>query len=225
MNGTPPFLLCFGDSLTAGYQTESGIFGLGADTPYGGFIQQWVGADAKIVVTGICGELTSEMVQRFHRDVLEAQPRITVILGGTNDLGSGVPPAYICGNLQQMYRSALEVGIQPVGVTVPSICIDNGVSGMAETREHDSKGPLPAWVQAHIDQRLLLNHQMTEVCGTLNLTCLDLFAETSEESTNLLASRFSSDGLHFNTAGYETFARLVWRHLLAETFGECPQRG
>ena len=38
----------------------------------------------------------------------------------------------------------------------------------------------------------------------------------------LIASQFASDGLHFNTAGYEVFARLVWRHLLAKPFGACP---
>jgi len=219
MKSTAPFLVCFGDSLTAGYQTVVGGFGLTADSPYGGFIQQWVGAGAKIVVTGICGELTSEMVKRFHRDVVAARPKVTVILGGTNDLGSGLPPMHICENLQLMYRSAIDAGIDPVGVTVPSICVDDGEPGMGQK---DSERKIPPWVQPHIDQRLILNQQISEACRTFNIQCLDLFAETLEGPTHLLASQFASDGLHFNTAGYEVFARLVWRHLLAEPFGDCP---
>lgn len=219
MKSTAPFLVCFGDSLTAGYQTGVGGFGLTADSPYGGFIQQWVGAGAKIVVTGICGELTSEMVKRFHRDVVAARPKVTVILGGTNDLGSGVSPMHICENLQLMYRSALDAGIDPVGVTVPSICVDGGEPGMGQK---DSERKIPPWVQPHIDQRLILNQQISEACRTFNIQCLDLFAETLEGPTHLLASQFASDGLHFNMAGYEVFARLVWRHLLAESFGDCP---
>ena len=192
MKSTAPFLVCFGDSLTAGYQTGVGGFGLTADSPYGGFIQQWVGGGAKIVVTGICGELTSEMVQRFHRDVVAVEPKITVILGGTNDLGSGVSPMHIFENLQP---------------------------GMGQK---DSERPIPPWVQPHIDQRLILNQQISEACRTFNIQCLDLFAETLEGPTHLLASQFASDGLHFTTAGYEVFARLVWRRLLAEPFGDCP---
>lgn len=223
MKSSLPFLVCFGDSLTAGFQAGSEVFATEVDAPYGEFIQQWVGCEANIVVTGICGELTHEMVQRFRRDVLEVQPKMTVILGGTNDLGSGVLPTHICENLQQMYRLALEVGVQPVGVTVPSIWLDD-VSTLSETTVSDSNRILPAWVQTHIDQRLELNRQIMEVCEGLNLTCLDLFAETSEGPSELLASQYSSDGLHLNTAGYEKFARLVWRHLLADTFGECPSR-
>ena len=218
---TTPFLVCFGDSLTAGYQTGVGGFGLNADTPYGGFIQQWVGGGAKIVVTGICGELTSEMVQRFHRDVVAAQPKVTVILGGTNDLGSGVSPMDIFENLKLMYRSALDAGIEPVGVTVPSICVEVSEPGMGQI---DSERPIPPWLQTHINLRLVLNQQISEACRTFNIQCLDLFAETLEGPTQLLASQFASDGLHFNKAGYEVFARLVWRHLLAEPFGECPPR-
>ena len=219
MKSTAPFLVCFGDSLTAGYQTGLGGFGLNADTPYGGFIQHWVGGRAKIVVTGICGELTREMVQRFHRDVVAVQPEVTVILGGTNDLGSGVTPMHILENLQLMYRSALDAGIEPVGVTVPSIRVNVSEPGMGPK---DSERPLPPWLQTHIDQRLVLNQQISEVCRTFNIQCLDLFAETLEGPTQLLASQFASDGLHFNKAGYEVFAKLVWRHLLAEPFGECP---
>jgi acyl-CoA thioesterase-1 len=223
MKSSLPFLVCFGDSLTSGFQTGSEVFATEVDAPYGGFIQQWVGAEANIVVTGICGELTREMVQRFRRDVLDAQPKMTVILGGTNDLGSGVLPTHICANLQQMYRLALDAGVQPIGVTVPSICLDDA-STVSETTVSDSKRIIPAWVQTHIDQRLELNRQIVEVSEGLDLTCLDLFSETSEANSLLLASRFSSDGLHLNTAGYEMFARLVWRHLLADTFGECPSR-
>ena len=142
-----------------------------------------------------------------------------MILGGTNDLGSGVSPQHIIENLQLMYRSALDAGIKPVGVTVPSICVDGGELDMGQK---DSERRIPPWLQTHIDQRLVLNQQISEVCGTFNIQCLDLFAETLEGPTQLLASQFASDGLHFNKAGYEVFARLVWRHLLAEPFGACP---
>ena len=225
MKSKTPYLVCFGDSLTAGYQMGAGGFGLNVDTPPGGFIQQWIGARAEIVVTGICGEVTGEMVNRFSQDVVMQSPKITVILGGTNDLGCGADPSQICQNLKHMYRVALDAGIDPVGVTVPSLCVADDEFGVALTGEDDPERILPRWVQTHIDRRVVLNQNIVEVCHTLNMKCLDLFTETSEGPHQLLATRFSSDGLHFNSAGYEMFARLVWRHLLAESFGACPPSG
>ncbi len=215
-----PYLVCFGDSLTAGYQIGAG--GVNVDTPPGEFIQQWAGTRAEIAVTGICGEVTGEMVNRFSRDVVAYGPQITVILGGTNDLGCGEDPERICRNLAHMYRVALDAGIKPAGVTVPSICIEDGVLELTTRDGSRSDSPLPGWVQTHIAQRLVLNQKIAEVCQRLNMKCLDLFNETSEGSLQLLATRYSSDGLHFNTFGYEVFARLVWRHLLTESFGACP---
>ncbi len=215
-----PYLVCFGDSLTAGYQLGAG--GENVDTPPGGFIQQWAGNRAEIVVTGICGEVTEEMVRRFSRDVVAHRPQITVILGGTNDLGCGEDPHRICQHLEHMYRVAFNAGIQPVGVTVPSICIEDEVLEHTAREGSCSDSPLPGWAQTHIAQRLVLNQKIAEVCQTLNMKCLDLFNETSEGSHQLLATRYSSDGLHFNTLGYEVFAKLVWRYLLTEPFGACP---
>ncbi len=222
MKSMTPYLVCFGDSLTAGYQVG---LGRNVDTPPGGFLQQWVGPRAEIVVSGICGEVTGEMVNRFPRDVVARGPEITVILGGTNDLGCGTEPSRICGNLEQMYRLALHAGIEPVGVTVPSICVEDETRGMAPVGMSGADRPLPDWVKTHIDRRLVLNQKIAEVCQSLNMKCLDLFTETSEGHHQFLASRLSSDGLHFNDVGYEVFARLMWRHLLSETFGACPSGG
>ena len=222
MNPNSPYLVCFGDSLTAGYQTHPGGFGQVADTPPGEFLQQWVGDRAYVDVTGICGEVTADMVKRFPYDVVARAPQVVVILGGTNDLGWNVSPLRIGENLQHMYRQALSANIQPVGVTVPSIGMGGKEVGYTFPSETRSSGLLPEWVHAHLKARLQLNRMIEEACLTLSMTCLDLFTETAEGSAKLLAQRYSSDGLHFNTAGYEAFARLIWRHVMAEPFGEAP---
>ena len=121
MQSDNPYLVCFGDSLTAGYQNSADGFGLSVNTPPGAFIQEWVGSQAQVMVAGICGETTNEMVQRFSQAVLAYKPQFVVILGGTNDLGLGLTPLHICENLSQMYQLAREADIEPVGVTVPSI--------------------------------------------------------------------------------------------------------
>jgi len=218
MESTTPYLICFGDSLTAGYQAEPEGLGPNVDTPPGSFIQQWVGTRAYIEVTGICGEVTGEMVKRFHRDVIVRRPKFVVILGGTNDLGWGVAPDEICANLQTMYGLALEASIHPVGVTVPSICIDDADPNGGSSGDNRSFRVMPDWALAHISQRLVLNRKIEEACQALHITCLDLFTLTAKGPDHRLASQLSSDGLHLNTPGYETFGRLIWENLLAETF-------
>ena len=206
-----PLLVCFGDSLTAGYQVQAETGMLLPDTPYGGFLQEWLGARERVSVKGMCGETTSDMVMRFSRDVVDVAPSHAVILGGTNDLGWGVVPSTIITHLERLYTLALRAGVQPVGVTVPSI-----------RAEGSGAGPLPAWLQSHIHSRLELNRLIMERCERHHMPCVDLFQATSEGPSLLLAARFSSDGLHLNTAGYRTFDRLVWNEVFVDRFGACP---
>ena len=202
-----PLLVCFGDSLTAGYQVQAETGIPLPDTPYGGFLQEWLGARGRVSVKGICGETTSGMVTRFSRDVVDAAPSHAVILGGTNDLGWDVAPATIVTHLERLYTLALAAGVQPVGVTVPSL---------------RAEGSLPAWLDSHVRARLALNRLITERCQRHHVPCVDLFQATAEDPSFLLAARFSSDGLHLNATGYRTFARLVWDALFADRFGACP---
>ena len=209
--GSSPLLVCFGDSLTAGYQVQA-VTGMPLpDVPYGGFLQEWLGVRGRVSVKGICGETTSDMMTRFSRDVIDVRPSYTVILGGTNDLGWNAAPSTIMTNLERFYTMALAAGIQPVGVTVPSL-----------RAEGHGGGPLPAWLQEHLQYRLELNGLITERCERLHMPCVDLFQGTSEPPSSLLAARFSSDGLHLNDAGYLMFARLVWNAVFADRFGACP---
>ncbi|HET9942808.1 MAG TPA: hypothetical protein VFR05_05675, partial [Terriglobia bacterium] len=67
-------ILCFGDSLTAGFQSPTSEHPTGQETPYGRFLQEWLGPSVEIRISGICGELTGEMVMRFRRDVIQHRP-------------------------------------------------------------------------------------------------------------------------------------------------------
>lgn len=210
--GSSPVLVCFGDSLTAGYQVQAETGMPLPDVPYGGFLQEWLGARGRVSVKGTCGETTSDMMTRFSRDVIDVAPSQTVILGGTNDLGWNVAPSTIMTHLERFYTMALAAGIRPVGVTVPSLRVEG----------HET-GPLPAWLDAHVRTRLELNRLITERCERLQMPCVDLFQGTSDPPSSLLAARFSSDGLHLNGAGYLMFARLVWNAVFADRFGACPE--
>lgn len=197
-------IICFGDSLTAGFQSPTRENPQGQSTPYGEWLQERLGATSQVRVSGICGELTGEMVLRFRRDVLTHEPHYVVILGGTNDLGWNGPAHEIMRNLVKMYEQTLAAGGVPVPVTVPSLRVEDA----GASREGLE------WVAGHLERRRELNALIREYAASKDLASVDLFAATAEPETELLAPEYSNDGLHLTTDGYRLFADLVYRQVL-----------
>lgn len=203
-----PRVVCFGDSLTAGFQSPSPENPGGEDTPYGRYLQEWLGPSVEVCISGICGELTGEMAMRFRRDVLGLRPAYVVILGGTNDLAWNADPGQIMRNLIKMYESARGEGIVPVPVTVPSILVNVDQGGPdAETD-----------LERHLTLREALNASIGEYARSKELPCIDLFSATADSATGQLAWRFSNDGVHLTTAGYRLFAKLLVDQVFAAAF-------
>jgi len=200
-----PLILCFGDSLTAGYQTPSPAHPSGQDSSYGYVLQEYLGVRGRVEVSGICGETTGEMVLRFRRAVLERHPQMVIILGGTNDLGWNADPAEIMRNLIKMYELARASSIVPVPVTVPSIRVDLG----------GENPDAAAWLAEHIQRRQRLNALIADYAQRKNLRHVDLFTATAEPESLMLAEPYSNDGLHLTSSGYRVFGRLVYEELFA----------
>ena len=190
-----PQIVCFGDSLTAGFQSPTPLCPEAVETPYGTFLQGRLRDRAQVRVSGVCGELTSEMAVRFDRDVLDCKPAYAVILGGTNDLGWNLSPHEIMRNLLEMYERAHAGDVSVVAVTVPSV------------RGFDD----------HIPRRHELNAMIHEYCAGYGFSCVDLFTATAEPETHRLAARYSNDGLHLTTAGYELLATLLYEQVFKDS--------
>ena len=194
-----PLVICFGDSLTAGFQSPTRENPSGRDTPYGQFLQSHLGDAVEIRVSGICGELTGEMVGRFRRDVLDHRPNYVPILGGTNDLGWNTSPHDIIDNLITMYEQVLRIGSVPIPVTVPSIRVEDA-AGSPEGQ---------AWVAEHLARRSQLNKLIQEYADSKGIAYVDLFGVTAEPESGQLAASYSNDGIHLTTEGYRVFAEQV----------------
>jgi lysophospholipase L1-like esterase len=164
---------------------------MGKPTPYGRFLKEFIGNGVEIIIKGVSGELTGEMVLRLERDVISKRPDYAVILGGANDLGWGAHPSEIMRNLVTMYERTRSAGIQPVSVTVPSI------------RGYD---PL-------IPPRQVLNNLIREYCKSKQQPFVDLFTATAEPETFKLAEPYSNDGLHLTTEGYRLLAELLYNEV------------
>lgn len=196
-------IVCFGDSLTAGFQSPTADNPQGAETPYGRFLQELTGPSVRVSVSGLCGELTGDMAMRFRSAVLVHEPAYVVFLGGTNDLGWNARPAAILRNLLQMYELAAAAGVTPVPVTVPSIRVSDDLSSEEGGR----------WLAEHLDRRRQLNGLILRYAESKGLAAFDLFAATAEPETQQLAAQYSNDGLHLTTAGYRLMAERLYQEV------------
>lgn len=142
----------------------------------------------KVLNKGINGDLTSGMLERFSRDVVDEKADYVIILGGSNDIGWGLDPAMIAHNLTSMYDAALNKGIGAVACSVPSIL------GFDEL----------------IPPRLELNRMIRAEAEKRRIAFVDLFTATADPQTNRLSEVYSADGLHLNPKGYQRIGRYVF---------------
>jgi lysophospholipase L1-like esterase len=66
---------------------------------------------------GISGQTSPQMVLRFHQDVVALQPKVVLILAGTNDIAENtgpITPAETLGNIAAMAEIASSNGIRVV---------------------------------------------------------------------------------------------------------------
>ena len=142
----------------------------------------------EVLNRGINGDLTSGMLERFSRDVVDEKADYVIILGGSNDVGWGLDPALIAHNLTSMYDAALNKGIRAVACSVPSIL------GFDEL----------------IPPRLDLNRLIRKQTEKRTIPFLDIFMATADPRNNRLLEDYSADGLHLNSKGYESVGRYVF---------------
>ena len=200
-------VVAFGNSLTAGYQSPTSGSPLPKMTPYTDNLKKMIDTALEKINKlnllnvifynkGVSGELTGDMLRRLDSDVLSVKPSYAIILGGSNDIGWSIETEEIMDNLTQMYEKASSVGIEVIACTIPSII-----------------GP-----ETLIKPRLKLNEMIQDYSFDNEIVCVDLFTSTITAGTNKLDKKYSSDGLHLNTAGYakmaETFFEQAFSKLL-----------
>jgi lysophospholipase L1-like esterase len=187
-------IVALGDSLTVG---ENELSDSGQATSYPKYLETLaeehlrnLQLDVKVSVLnrGINGDLTSGMLERFSRDVVDEKAGYVIILGGTNDLGWGFDPVTISHNLTTIYDTALNTGIAAVACSVPSIL----------------------GFDALIPPRLQLNRMIRTEAEKRSIPFMDLFTATADPQTNRLLEDNSVDGLHLTTKGYQQIGKYIF---------------
>jgi lysophospholipase L1-like esterase len=187
-------IVALGDSLTVG---ETGFPDSDEFVSYPKYLETLAkqhlsslqsGLEVNVLNRGINGDLTSGMLERFSRDVVDEKADYVIILGGANDLGWGFDPAMVAHNLTAMYDAALNKGIVSVACSVPSIL----------------------GFDALIPPRLQLNRLIRTEAEKRSIRFVDFFTATADPQNNRLSEDYSADGLHLNTKGYQEMGRYMF---------------
>jgi len=134
--GKPQRILCYGDSLTAGFYNGGTAF-----EPYGQTMSRELGGmgeQCDVAVCGLSGKTAMELVQGLEspgmtditghvgkglaRILAEEGPfDLVIIMLGTNDLGQGHPPETILNSISQMHAACHRYNIPTVAMAPPTV--------------------------------------------------------------------------------------------------------
>ena len=147
---------------------------------------------------GIGGQTTTQMLARFRQDVMSLQPKIVVILAGTNDIAGNTGPMTlgdIEANLASMTDLARAHGVR---VVLSSVLPVHNYTAASELT-YPLRPP---------DQIAELNRWLKTYAAANGLVYLDYWAAMIDEH-GMLKRELANDGLHPNPAGFRVMAPLA----------------
>jgi len=151
---------------------------------------------------GISGQTTPQMLIRFRPDVIALQPKVVVILAGTNDIAGNTGPMtleQIEANLVSMAELAKANKIRVVLASVLPV----------SNYGHDRQGnPLDMRINRPPERILTLNAWIKKYAATNRHTYLDYFSAMVDPQ-GMLQQDLSEDGLHPNAKGYAVMSPLA----------------
>ncbi|MEI7502701.1 MAG: SGNH/GDSL hydrolase family protein, partial [Paludibacter sp.] len=167
-----------GNSITQGWKEKSpGFF---TQNPY--------------ICRGISGQTTPQMLVRFRQDVIDLQPKVVVILAGTNDIAGNTGPStleMIMDNLASMAEVAKANGIQVVLCSVLPAFDYPWRKGLEPNLK------IPA-----------LNEMIKSYCIKNDIIYLDYFTPMADERNGMKAA-LTTDGVHCTIDGYKVMEPLA----------------
>lgn len=143
---------------------------------------------------GISGQTTPQMLLRFRADVIALQPKVVVILAGTNDIAGNTGPMtleMIMNNMISMCELAKANDIKVI------------ISSVLPADDYPWKPGL------HPDKEIpALNIMLQDYANNEDLLYLDYFTSMVDEK-NGLKKEYGADGVHPNERGYKIMEPLV----------------
>lgn len=149
---------------------------------------------------GISGQITSQILLRFHQDVISLHPKFVFILAGINDIAENLGKMEVSesiSNISMMCDLAKQNNITPIVSTLTP------VNSFFWKPEINPKAEV-----------INFNYLITDFCQKNNIILFDSF-KTLCDNNNQLPEKYSRDGGHLTKLAYLT---------LSNTFQEFRNR-
>jgi len=154
---------------------------------------------------GIGGQTTPQMLVRFRQDVIDLQPKIVIILAGTNDIAGNTGPMRL-EDIEANFSSLVELArAHDIKVIFCSILPVHNYTPRAQD----------FFAQRSPEKILELNRELKKYCAPASTSgrsngCvyLDYFSALVDDK-GLMKKDLADDGLHPNAAGYKIMAPLA----------------
>lgn len=147
---------------------------------------------------GIGGQVSPQMLVRFHADVVALKPKAVVILAGINDIQGALQvetEAQIAANYTAMAEIAEANHIKPIFTLLMPV---NNYTPNAVTMLADRKPERVAW----------LNAWLSGFCQTHGYGLID-YGPILRDDKGLLKAEYTSDGIHPNDEAYAIMAPVA----------------
>tara|TARA_R110002012_G_scaffold72780_1_gene185958 strand:+ start:226 stop:927 length:702 start_codon:yes stop_codon:yes gene_type:complete len=143
---------------------------------------------------GISGQTTPQMLIRFMPDVVALNPKVVVILAGTNDIAGNTgfsSVEMITNNIKAMAQLAQANNIKVILASILPVYDYPWRPGLEPVQKIAE-----------------INTWLAKFAGENNHTYLDLFTPLKDKKEGL-PKQYSEDGVHPNLAGYKVMAPLT----------------
>jgi lysophospholipase L1-like esterase len=149
---------------------------------------------------GIGGQTTPQMLVRFRQDVINLQPKVVIILAGTND---------IAGNTGPMRLEDIEADYATIADLARANHIKVIYSSVLPVHNYTDRSK-DFFAQRSPEKILALNVWLKSYCAvaTNGCTYLDYFSAMVDDK-GLMKKDLADDGLHPNAAGFKIMAPLA----------------
>jgi lysophospholipase L1-like esterase len=147
---------------------------------------------------GISGQVTAQMLSRFQADVVELNPKMVIIMAGTNDIAMNngyISHEHILQNIQSMVELAKYHKIKPV---------------LCSCLPAASFKWRPALTPAEDIKRL--NEMIKAYAKANKILYVDYYSAFVDEQGGL-PTKYAKDGVHPNLEAYKIMEQILLRYL------------
>jgi len=191
-------IVCHGDSLTEGSDLEKNY-----TWPH--LVENKI--KVTVINSGIGGDTSGGLLARFNQDVVQCQPDMVVILGGTNDLWWDLDINLILANIFAMACQAQYRNITPiVGLPLP-LCMEN-------IRHQNMMSPIAGWDKC-LNKLPELVDALVAAAKESDIAILDFYHPFLDHNEKARKKFYLEDGLHPNKQGHLLMAGKMVELLLS----------